>query len=133
MEQAKANGVELSVHYENISASENVSYSEDKDIEIYSPVIKSDVNRIQQVLLNLQSNALKFTRQGSVKIFAKITPVLFNSVESKDNNLYLEIKVVDTGVGIQKEKMDSLFKSFGYIDDGKNLNEKGIGLGLNIS
>ena len=133
MEQAKANGVELSVYYENISTTENVIYSQDRDIEIYSPVIKSDANRIQQVLLNLQSNALKFTQKGSVKIYAKITPLLFDSEETTDNNLYLEIKVVDTGVGIPEEKMGKLFKSFGYIDDGKNLNEKGIGLGLNIS
>ena len=47
MEQAKANGIELSVHYDNISETENVSYSQNKDIEIYSPVIKSDINRIQ--------------------------------------------------------------------------------------
>ena len=72
MEQAKANGIELSVHYDNISETENVSYSQNKDIEIYSPVIKSDINRIQQVILNLQSNALKFTKSGgsvSIKVF----------------------------------------------------------------
>ena len=45
----------------------------------------------------------------------------------------MEIKVKDTGIGIKKEQMSKLFKSFGYIDDGNNLNEKGIGLGLNIS
>ena len=51
----------------------------------------------------------------------------------EDNLLYLEVKVIDTGLGIKEDQLNKLFKSFGYIDDGKQLNTKGIGLGLNIS
>ena len=47
--------------------------------------------------------------------------------------MYLQVKVTDTGIGIKKEMIGKLFKSFGYIDDGQQLNTKGIGLGLNIS
>ena len=48
-------------------------------------------------------------------------------------DLYLQIKVTDTGIGIKEDQISKLFKCFGYIDDGKKLNIKGIGLGLNIS
>ena len=48
-----------------------------------------------QVLLCLQSNALKFTQEGYVKIVVEIVP--------KDENTYLEIQVIDTGIGIKEE------------------------------
>ena len=65
----------------------------------------------------------------------EITRGLFDSEPEEEENkiLYLQIKVIDTGVGIKKDQLDKLFKSFGYIDDGLMLNNKGIGLGLNIS
>ena len=58
----------------------------------FSPLLYSDEQRIMQVLLNLQSNALKFTPKGKVEILVSI----------KDSKL-LEISVVDTGVGIKEE------------------------------
>ena len=45
----------------------------------------------------------------------------------------LQVSVIDTGIGIKKENMEKLFKLFGFIDTTKELNTKGIGLGLNIS
>ena len=59
---------------------------------MHSPVMFSDEQRLMQVLLNLQSNALKFTPKGKVEILVSI----------KDSKL-LEISVVDTGVGIKEE------------------------------
>ena len=58
----------------------------------YSPIIIQDEQRIMQVLLNLQSNALKFTKQGKVEIKVRIT---------QDN--HLQISVTDTGIGINRE------------------------------
>ena len=78
-----------------------------------------------QVLLCLQSNALKFTQEGYVKIVVEIVP--------KDENTYLEIQVIDTGIGIKEEDQDKLFKLFGFVQDIENLNKNGIGLGLAIS
>ena len=45
----------------------------------------------------------------------------------------LEIQVIDTGIGIKKEDLNKLFKLFGFLDTTKELNTKGIGLGLHIS
>ena len=61
-----------------------------------------------QVLLGLQSNALKFTEKGYVKIEV--------SIEEEKN---LVIKVIDTGVGIEYEDQDKLFKLFGFVQDAK--------------
>ena len=71
--------------------------------------IVHDEQRIQQVILNLQSNALKFTDKGFVKILGTIS--------DKDGDSYLQISVIDTGAGIKVEDQDKLFKMFGYISD----------------
>mmetsp|Transcript_30610 Transcript_30610/g.46974 ORF Transcript_30610/g.46974 Transcript_30610/m.46974 type:complete len:81 (+) Transcript_30610:2085-2327(+) len=78
-----------------------------------------------QVLLGLQSNAIKFTQEGSVTIKTRIVPAI-------DGN-YLEVSVVDTGIGIAYEDQDKLFKLFGFLNSSRQLNTKGIGLGLVIS
>lgn len=83
-------------------------------------LISSDEKRIQQVLLNLVSNALKFTKGGEVEII----------VEIKDK--MLKISVRDTGVGIQDKDKEKLFKLFGYVNDTTQMNTHGIGLGLVI-
>ena len=59
------------------------------------------------MLLNLQSNALKFTEKGSVKISAQTISV--------GEDLHLEISVTDTGIGIKHEDQEKLFQMFGYI------------------
>ena len=68
-----------------------------------------DEMRIQQVILNLQSNALKFTDKG--KIVIKVKTFV------KDGSKHLEISVIDTGIGIKEEDQNKLFKLFGYIQD----------------
>lgn len=75
-----------------------------------------------QVLLGLQSNALKFTEKGYVKIEVSI-----------EDDINLVIKVIDTGIGIDYEDQDKLFKLFGFVQDAKQLNKNGIGLGLVIA
>ena len=61
------------------------------------------------MLLNFQSNAIKFTDKGSVII----RPLIF----TKDNEKYLEISIEDTGIGIKTEDQNKLFKLFGYVQD----------------
>lgn len=79
-----------------------------------------------QVLLGLQSNALKFTKKGSVVVRVQI---VFNELNEK----FIEISVKDTGIGIAKKDQKKLFKLFGFVQDSKQMNTKGIGLGLVIS
>ena len=65
-----------------------------------------------QVLLGLQSNALKFTRQGKVKIHVSIIETNLLNKEQK-----IEISVEDTGIGISEDDQTKLFKLFGFIQD----------------
>ncbi len=85
-----------------------------------------DPYRIQQVLINLISNALKFTENGKIRVSAAIH-------EKQDVDLWLQISVSDTGIGIASEQMNKLFKSFTQLDSSITRNYGGTGLGLYIS
>lgn len=110
--------------------------------------ICTDQTRLQQVLLNLLSNSLKFTKcGGSVRILAKYVreraDLTFQDefqrlTASPTFDLVLqhgmiEIQVQDTGIGIKEEDQQKLFKLFGFLDSTKELNTRGVGLGLHIS
>lgn len=84
-------------------------------------MIKSDEQRIMQIILNLMSNAIKFTVEGFVKVH----------VMRKDED-FLLISVSDSGIGILKENQGKLFKLFGFLNDTSYLNKQGVGLGLTI-
>ena len=90
-----------------------------------SPLVYTDEQRIMQVLLNLQTNAHKFTQNGKVTIKVK--------VEQKEEEEELLIGIIDTGLGIKEEDKSKLFKLFGFVQDANNMNTNGIGLGLVIS
>jgi len=81
----------------------------------------SDGRRVEQILLNLLNNAVKFTERGEVKLCAK----------SEDG--LLRVAVSDTGVGIKSEDIAILFQPFRQIDTGLARNHEGTGLGLAIS
>eukprot|EP00347_Sterkiella_histriomuscorum_P015708 403355989 len=81
-----------------------------------------DKQRLQQVLINLVSNSLKFTIEGYITI-----QVSYDAAEH-----FINVKVVDTGVGVKSEDQEKLFKLFGKLDQTLSINTKGIGLGLNI-
>jgi PAS domain S-box-containing protein len=82
--------------------------------------INQDRRRVEQVLINLVNNAIKFTEQGTVEIECKI----------KDR--WLEISVRDSGIGIKPEDLQQLFKPFQQIDTGLARSHEGTGLGLAI-
>ena len=108
--------------------------------------ICTDQTRLQQILLNLLSNSLKFTKTGrSVKIRAKYIREMSDlTFQDEFHRLtddprfdlqhgMIEFQVEDAGIGIKKEDQKKLFKLFGFLDSTKELNTKGIGLGLHVS
>ena len=89
-------------------------------------IINGDELRLSQILNNLLSNALKFTPKGYVKLSVKAVPI--------DNNLMrFEFKLTDTGIGIKKNKLDSIFNDFEQADAEIVRHYGGTGLGLGIT
>jgi PAS domain S-box-containing protein len=85
-----------------------------------------DPVRIRQVLINLLGNAIKFTQQGEILL------CISNTTET-GKQLVLEFAVSDTGVGIAREKLDSLFDKFSQVDSSTTRKYGGTGLGLAIA
>ncbi len=85
-----------------------------------------DARRIKQVLLNLLDNAWKYTEEGSVLLSA--SGELYGNGE-----ILLKISVEDSGIGIRKEDMDSIYDAYNRLDEGKNVRILGSGLGLAIT
>ncbi|MFK2824598.1 response regulator [Bacillus sp. B190/17] len=89
-------------------------------------VIHTDKQRLQQVLKNLLSNAFKFTEHGSVSL-------MIQKAESEHPDVELAFIVQDTGIGISKEKQESIFDAFKQADGTISRKYGGTGLGLSIS
>ena len=97
------------------------------DIDYSSPdFVTGDPVRIQQILLNLLKNAVKFTHSGYVK-------VSFHFCKSKKNGAqFLDFHVIDTGIGIEKDKRASIFTDYYQVDASISRKYGGTGLGLAI-
>jgi len=93
--------------------------------DVTNPKIIGDPTRIQQIMINLLGNALKFTSQGGIKIKAGISSVA-------EGNVLLKISVEDTGIGISAEKCNKLFDAFTQVDASTTREYGGTGLGLTI-
>ncbi len=87
-------------------------------------LIMGDSGRLRQVLVNLVSNAVKFTEQGSVYIYVEKV--------SSNNKMILKFNVEDTGIGIPQNKQHQLFHSFSQLHSSINRKYGGTGLGLSI-
>lgn len=94
----------------------NIAVSIKKDVND----IKSDSMRVQQILLNLVNNAIKFTEAGTI------------SIKCSSVGNWIKIQITDTGLGIESEKIEQLFKPFIQIDTGLTRKKEGTGLGLSI-
>ncbi len=110
----------------------NVS-AKDKGLELAANVepgapvrVIADPLRIQQVLVNLVGNAIKFTSTGSVRVEVSASAV-------RQQRAKLTFRVIDTGIGIPLEKQDSIFDSFEQAEDSTTRRFGGTGLGLAIS
>lgn len=95
------------------------------DDELKKPVL-GDPFRLRQILSNLIGNAFKFTEEGYIKIVA-------SGKKSKDKSIQLELKIIDSGIGIANEKQELIFKEFAQAETDTEKRFGGYGLGLTIS
>ncbi len=96
----------------------------DRDIPM---ILHGDEIRIKQIIINILSNAVKYTKQGTVTF-----SVQTHKPQDKTDSVILSVSVADTGVGIKPEDLDRLFTPFERIDEKKNRNIEGTGLGMTI-
>lgn len=106
--------------------------AKEKDIDIYLDIaseaplqVIGDPSRIRQILLNLVSNAIKFTEKGYIKVDIKTD-------YQKDQRIMYRFSVKDTGIGIPKEKHQFIFSKFSQADSSTTRKFGGTGLGLAI-
>jgi len=95
------------------------------DEEIEQIPISTDPTRISQILFNLTGNAIKFTSSGSIKIQIKI-------LDKDADRINVRFSITDTGIGINTEKMESIFEPFTQASTSTTRNYGGTGLGLAI-
>ncbi|MBE9469413.1 MAG: response regulator [Bacteroidetes bacterium] len=88
--------------------------------------ILGDQIRLIQILSNLISNAIRFTKKGSISIIAKV-------VENDLKNTTILFSIIDTGIGISKDKLDTIFSSFSQARSDTTRKYGGTGLGLTIT
>ena len=105
-----------------ISAKLDLYYSIDSDVPT---VVKGDLFRLKRILINLISNALKFTTSGEVTLF-------ITCPKKTDTKAYLTFKIHDTGPGISKNSRDLLFMDFTRGTPSAHSTNPGLGLGLRI-
>lgn len=91
------------------------------------PVLKGDTGKLKQIILNLLTNAVKYTDKGFIKYRVECIN------DFKNNQTKLIITVTDTGRGIKKEDIDRLFKKFERLEEDRNTSIEGTGLGLAIT
>ncbi|WP_419173172.1 ATP-binding protein [Halobacteriovorax sp.] len=100
-----------------------ISYSFSNEIPTW---FKGDSYRIRQVLNNIVSNSVKFTKNGKVKIITDFKP-------NANNSTKISVQVIDTGIGINKEQIPKLFEDYQQAELGTTKDFGGTGLGLSIS
>ncbi|TDW97605.1 HAMP domain-containing protein [Dinghuibacter silviterrae] len=121
--------------FKHISESKNLRFVIDMDRELPGN-IRTDIQRLNQILKNLLSNAFKFTEKGEVRL--RIFEARKGDWKSSLQALDLAPRVVgfeirDTGIGIQKEKQNIIFEAFQQAEGSTSRKYGGTGLGLSIS
>jgi len=116
----------------NDASTQSIMHMGDKPIDFIMNISENlptqlygDELRIKQILNNLLSNALKYTREGTVELTATCT--------RDGDDVWLTFKVRDTGIGIKQENMAILFNDYAQMDMAANRKIVGTGLGLSIS
>jgi HAMP domain-containing protein/signal transduction histidine kinase/DNA-binding response OmpR family regulator len=120
--------------FKHVSESKNLKFNIDLDHHL-PDIIETDIQRLNQILKNLLSNAFKFTEKGEVKLR------IYESVKKwNTGNLSLDkarkvvaFEITDTGIGIMKDKQNIIFEAFQQAEGSTSRKYGGTGLGLSIS
>ncbi len=94
--------------------------------ELLPKRLYGDAGKIKQIVLNLLTNALKYTEKGGFALYVSMD-------EREDDECKIRINVKDTGIGVKEEDKDKLFMAYERLDEQKNSGIQGTGLGLDIS
>ena len=99
-------------------------------------LLHGDEVRIKQIITNLLTNAVKYTKEGTVTLKVEMQRIKGRNpkeqAEAKDK-IKLVVRVMDTGIGIKEEDIEKLFKAFERIEEKRNRTIEGTGLGINIT
>ncbi len=112
----------VKVHGKNVELRDDI----EKDVPF---VVIGDPKRLRQILLNLTGNALKFTEEGSVTLRVTADTKV---IEQPKEGIALRFEIVDTGIGMDQEAQDRMFKPFSQADNTTSRKYGGTGLGLSI-
>ena len=128
----------LPVHYELASLINDVlnmirQKADDKGLSLIVKVQRTiphllfgDEIRIKQCILNILTNAVKYTEKGSVTL-------TISHRKADEDHIFLSVRVEDTGIGIKEEDIEKLFRPFERIEEIRNRTIEGTGLGMNIT
>ena len=110
-------------------------YIENRDLNLYvsreelkTPYVMADELRIREVLLNVISNAVKFTKDGGTISFSAE-----NAPGNDEHHIIVRYRISDTGIGMSEEFMDRIFDEFSQENNGARTSYKGTGLGMTIA
>ncbi|MEZ4742332.1 MAG: response regulator [Bdellovibrionota bacterium] len=119
----------FAVHMRPIAEEKNIGFEVSVHLDV-PEMMATDARRLEQVLKNLASNAIRFTEEGRVEI--KVDFV--NSLkEETDFDHCIRFMVTDTGIGIDKKDYEHIFEAFHQVDQGISKSYGGTGLGLSIA
>lgn len=127
---------------ELLSAAEDLTKAQIQQKQLYFKVYKpgnyegilvwGNYQRLLQVMLNLVGNAIKFTNEGGVTVYADVIRQKITIKEQEFPGM-VRVRVCDTGIGVALDKQNRLFKSFSQVDSSRTRQYGGTGLGLAIS
>ena len=136
--KVEAGKLELDIHEYDVRCeigdfAEAIAFkAQDKGVELILDLsgveydkIEADSGRIRQILTNIVGNSIKFTKEGYILIEISLNKLL-------NKNARLNVKIIDSGIGIPKGKIDTLFDSFTQVDSSTTRQYGGTGLGLSI-
>lgn len=114
--------IELSVN--GRARTKGLSFEVNVDEKLPTALYGDDV-RLTKIITNLLTNAIKYTEKGSVRFDIK-------KLSDRDDEVLISVAVADTGIGIKPEDLDNIYKEFNRLDEERNRNIDGVGLGMAI-